>query len=78
MQLQTKIPLTKSEYQIDYNSRLLLLGSCFAKNMGDKLAYFKFQGVQNPFGILFHPLAIENLVSRAINRRTYSADEVFF
>src|SRR5690606_4404408 len=72
------LPLSKAEYQIDYNSRLLLLGSCFAENMGDKLAYFKFQGVQNPFGILFHPAAIENLVSRAVNRRAYLADEVFF
>src|SRR5690606_22749866 len=47
-------------------------------NMGDKLAYFKFQEVQNPFGILFHPSAIENLVSRAVNRQAYLAEEVFF
>ena len=78
MQLQTKIPLSKAAHQIDYNSRLLLVGSCFAENMGDKLAYFKFQEVQNPFGILFHPSAIENLVSRAVNRQMYLADEVFF
>ena len=78
MQLQTKIPLAKAEHQIDYDSRSLLLGSCFAENMGDKLAYFKFQGIQNPFGILFHPLAIENLVSRTVHRQAYSADEVFF
>src|SRR5690606_20823924 len=78
MQLQTKIPLAKAEHQIDYDSRSLLLGSCFAENMGDKLAYFKFQGIQNPFGILFHPLAIENLVSRAVHRQAYMADEVFF
>lgn len=78
MQLQTKISLSKADHQIDYNSRSLLLGSCFAENMGDKLAYFKFQGIQNPFGILFHPLAIENMVSRAVRRQAYSAGEVFF
>lgn len=78
MQLQTRIPLSRAKDQIDYNSRLLLLGSCFAENMGDKLAYFQFQGVQNPFGILFNPLAIENIVSRAINRQVYSENELFF
>ncbi|HUH47638.1 MAG TPA: GSCFA domain-containing protein, partial [Arenibacter sp.] len=78
MRLQTKIPLTRVENQIDYDSRLLFLGSCFAKNMSDKLAYFKFQGIQNPFGILFHPLAIKNLVSRAVYRRPYLSDEVFY
>lgn len=78
MQLQTKISLSKTEAQIDYGSRTLLLGSCFAENIGDKLAYYKFQGTQNPFGILFHPLAIENLVSRAVRRQPYVDDEVFF
>lgn len=78
MQLQTKIPLAKVEDQIDYDSRLLLLGSCFAENMGDKLTYFKLQGTQNPFGILFHPQAIENLISRAVRRQAYLPDEVFF
>ena len=42
------------------------------------MGYFKFQAVQNPFGILFHPLAIENLVIRAVEQRMYTAEEVFF
>jgi hypothetical protein len=78
LKLQTQIPLTKVENQIDYNSQLLLLGSCFVKNMGDKLSYFKFQSVQNPFGILFHPLAIENLVFRAVHQKKYVDVDVFF
>lgn len=78
MKLQTQIPLTKANHQIDYASKLFLLGSCFSENMGAKLDYYKFQTVQNPFGILFHPLAIENLISRAIKKQLYSENEVFF
>ncbi|MFD0798687.1 GSCFA domain-containing protein [Maribacter chungangensis] len=78
MKLQTQIPLTKADHQIDYASKLFLLGSCFSENMGAKLDYYKFQTVQNPFGILFHPLAIENLISRAIKKQFYSENEVFF
>ncbi|WP_324309615.1 GSCFA domain-containing protein, partial [Xanthomarina sp.] len=56
MNLQTKIPLIQQQHnQIDYHSKLLLIGSCFVENMGEKLDYFKFQTLQNPFGILFHP-----------------------
>ncbi|MGY0406659.1 GSCFA domain-containing protein, partial [Pseudoalteromonas sp. SYSU M81241] len=54
MELQTKIPLKSSDNPIDYHSKLVLLGSCFVENMGKKLDYFKFQQMQNPFGILFH------------------------
>ena len=78
MKLQTQIPLKKAENQIDYNSQLVVLGSCFANNIGDKLAYYKFRALQNPFGILFHPLAIENLISRAIQEESYTGEEVFF
>ncbi len=78
MKLQTQIPLTRANNPIDYSSQLLVLGSCFTENIGAKLGYFKFQSVQNPFGILFHPLAIENLISRAVKKEYYSADDLFF
>ncbi|WP_194765953.1 GSCFA domain-containing protein [Tamlana sp. I1] len=79
MNLQTKIPLEKrSDATLDYHSKLLLFGSCFSENIGDKLAYFKFQNHQNPFGILFHPLAIKTLIAKAISNKTYSESDVFF
>ncbi|PWK17573.1 GSCFA domain-containing protein [Xanthomarina spongicola] len=79
MKLQTKIALeSKQHNQIDYNSRLLLIGSCFVENIGNNLEYFKFQNLQNPFGILFHPIAIESLITNAINQKEFSEDDVFF
>ncbi len=78
MKLQTNIPLTLQENQIDYNSKVLLLGSCFVENMGEKLAYYKFQNLQNPFGILFQPTAIEHLISRAIIGDPFTEDDIFF
>ena len=79
MQLQTIIPLKKeTRNPIDYNSKLLLLGSCFSENIGDKLNYYKFQTNQNPFGILFHPKAIENLITNAINEKKYLPENLVF
>ena len=79
MKLQTKIPLKKeTQNLIDYQSNILLLGSCFSENIGDKLSYFKFQSTQNPFGILFHPKAIENLISNTSNKKVYSIDDLTY
>ncbi len=78
MELQTKIQLDTAKEQINYHSEVLLLGSCFSENIGAKLAYFKFQSQQNPFGILFHPLAIEKVLKKAIRKEEYTANEVFF
>jgi lysophospholipase L1-like esterase len=78
MKLQTQITLQKEKHNpIDYKSNLLLLGSCFSENIGDKLAYFKFQMKQNPFGILFHPKAIEKLITYAINEKEFTEKDIF-
>ncbi|GAB5476391.1 MAG: GSCFA domain-containing protein [Maribacter sp.] len=78
MKLQTTIPLKPVITQIDYTSAIVLLGSCFSENMGCKLEYFKFQSLQNPFGILFHPLAIENLIAKAVQKKAFSEEDIFF
>ncbi|WP_299225063.1 GSCFA domain-containing protein [uncultured Psychroserpens sp.] len=78
MDLQTKILLSKQQHnQIDYQSKIVLLGSCFAEHITDKFTYFKFREFKNPFGILFHPLAIENLISNSINKKVYTKADVF-
>ena len=79
MKLQTQIPLKKeTKNQIAYQSKILLLGSCFSENIGEKLSYFKFKSTQNPFGILFHPKAIENFITNAINEKEYLDDDLIF
>ncbi|HEY4629531.1 MAG TPA: GSCFA domain-containing protein, partial [Flavobacterium sp.] len=37
MQFRTKITIPKSDNPIDYNSKIVSLGSCFAENMAEKL-----------------------------------------
>ncbi|MCH2195194.1 GSCFA domain-containing protein [Kordia sp.] len=79
MLLQTNIPFVKEPYNpINYNSNVCLLGSCFSEHIGAKLAYYKFKTFQNPFGILFHPKAIENVILKAINEETYTEEDIFY
>ena len=77
MKLQTQIPFSAETNQIDYHSRTVLLGSCFTEHIGGKLDYFKFQNLQNPFGIIFHPLAIEQLIARAIQHKEFTEKDIF-
>ena len=77
MKLTTPIKLSRQNSPINYSSKVLLLGSCFAQNMGAKLEYYKFQQCTNPFGILFHPVAIEKLITRAVNHTWFTSKDVF-
>ena len=78
MQFTTQIPIPKSTSPIDYNSNIVSLGSCFAVNMGEKLNYFKFKNTINPFGILFHPLAIEKFIGYALQQKQFTEADIFY
>lgn len=79
MKLQTNISIKKqTENQIDYHSKILLLGSCFSENIGNQLAYFKFNCKVNPFGILFHPKAIKSFITTTIAQKKITKEELIF
>lgn len=55
---RTEIQKQKTEYCITHKTPLMLIGSCFAENIGEKLIEYKFITDINPFGILFNPASI--------------------
>lgn len=78
MQFTTPVPVTEGSPKIDYNSHIVSLGSCFAVNIGQKFDYFKLNNTTNPFGILFHPLALEKFIHFAANQKTFTEADIFF
>ena len=78
MQFTTKIPIPKNHFPIDYDSKILLLGSCFAENIGNKFEYFKFQSTTNPFGIIFNAVSLKKLIRRAVENKKYTENDIFF
>ena len=78
MKFQTSITIQKSEHLIDYASKLISFGSCFAENMGNKFDYFKFQNTTNPFGIIFNPISLEKIILRSLHRKYFTEKDMFF
>lgn len=78
MNFTTKVPIAPHKLSISYASQIVSFGSCFAENIGDKFSYFKFRVTTNPFGIIFNPVAIEMLVSRAVNQQYFTENDIFF
>lgn len=65
--LPKELPLS-----IDYDSKVLALGSCFAASMGTRLQALKFDTRVNPFGTLFHPLSVLKLIRLALEQKQVS------
>ncbi len=77
MQLQTTVTIPQSSSPIDYAHKLLLVGSCFAENIGNKLTANKFQVDVNPFGILYNPLSIKSALQDLIDNRLFCDNDLF-
>jgi hypothetical protein len=78
MNFTTRVSISKNNHPVDYKSRIVSLGSCFAENIGTKFEYFKFQNTVNPFGIIFNPVSIEKLIDRAVNKNYFIEKDFFF
>ena len=78
MQFRTIIPLAKYNSPIDYQSEILLLGSCFAENMAEKFEYFKFKTTVNPFGIIFNAASLEKIINRCVQKDYFTEKDIFF
>ncbi len=78
MNFTTKIPIQKYEHAITYDSKIMLLGSCFAESMGGKFQYFKFQNTTNPLGIIFNPVSLAKMVERCVQKNYFTEDDIFY
>lgn len=64
LKLQTPVDCGKSRIQISYKDRILIIGSCFADNIGGKMSVLGFDVCVNPFGTLYNPQSIAGAIRR--------------
>ena len=77
-QFRTPVPMPLHFPAIDYNSKILAIGSCFAEAIGEKLKQAKLDIALNPSGILYNPFVIGELLKRLQDRLLYQEKELFF
>lgn len=66
------------DIKISHRHNLLLVGSCFTEQIGNKLSHHKFTVLDNPHGILFNPVSITRSVSSYIHNKQYTAGDLFY
>jgi hypothetical protein len=74
----TYIKIPESPFKIAYKDSLLFIGSCFAGNIGDKMAEYGFNVEVNPFGVLYNPLSVSSACRSMLNPEPLVADDLFF
>ncbi|MBO7239397.1 MAG: GSCFA domain-containing protein [Bacteroidaceae bacterium] len=75
----TPVELPCGTLEISHRSRLMLIGSCFADNIGTALLEKKFNVDVNPFGVQYNPLSIATVLSKIVDGAPFcdSSPELF-
>ncbi len=66
MQWFTNFQIPTSPFPISHKNKILSMGSCFAQTIGQKMQDSKFNILVNPFGTIFHPLALGKLLKQSL------------
>lgn len=64
MKLQTPVDFRPGRVGISLSDTIVVLGSCFADNIGRKMKDSGFNVCVNPFGTLYNPVSITNAAAR--------------
>lgn len=75
---RTRFEIPKSSTSIDYDSKIMLIGSCFSDNIGNKLTGLKFNVLSNPHGVLYNPYSIQEAIRLAIGDREIDDEDFVF
>ena len=76
LKLQPPVMLDAAPVSISYSDRILVLGSCFADEIGNRLSAAGFKVLVNPFGTLYNPVSIGNALARLGSGVPFTEDDV--
>ena len=77
MEFRTKIELQRFQPAIGHDEKIMMLGSCFTENIGERLTRGMFDVDINPFGTLYNPASIAKSIDRLLEEREFSKEELF-
>ena len=77
MEFYTPITIQKGPFAFSYANRILMMGSCFAENIGGILASNKFTVDINPFGTLYNPASVAEGLRRLLRPERFNTGDLF-
>lgn len=77
MKFHFEFDIKKLAPPITHRSQLVLIGSCFTENIGEKLKKYKFSALENPNGILFNPVSVAEALTSYIDNIQRTEKDLF-
>ena len=73
MEFRTKVETGQAGFQIGACEEVLLVGSCFAGEMGERFKDNGFPAIVNPYGTMYNPASILHTLERLLDTKNDSS-----
>lgn len=77
MELFTGVQLPSAASEITFETPVMFLGSCFANEIGYRMAAGKLSVMTNPHGTLFNPFSVAGALDRFMEEHVYSEKDIY-
>ena len=77
MKLRAEITPEPITPTLEPSDALLVLGSCFAENIGARLIRGGAEALLNPLGIQYNPISLARTLDYISGAEAFNADEIF-
>ena len=74
---RTEVELPHPSFGLSHDDTIVMLGSCFAENIGQKLLRAKFDVDINPYGIVYNPISVAKVLTEILACKQYAEADVF-
>ena len=78
MELRTKVIVEPSKDKINYDDRVMLIGSCFASSIGSRMEMGRMPVMINPAGAVFNPVSVCNTIETITSGKEFTQDDLSF
>ncbi len=78
MKFRTEITPKSPDFIIEHSNSIVTFGSCFAENISEYFRYYKFNTLENPFGVLYNPVSIKNALLLLAEKKVFLPDDLIY
>ncbi|HOK74605.1 MAG TPA: GSCFA domain-containing protein [Bacteroidales bacterium] len=78
MNLRTTFNIEPGEKKITYHTGVMFTGSCFAMEIGSKMAEAKMKVMINPYGTIYNPVSIASTLDMIMSGRVFTKNDLFY
>jgi hypothetical protein len=73
---RTIVEVKPFPFKQDYRTPTLFLGSCFTENIGQLMLSRKLPVMVNPFGVVYNPISVGQVLKRISERKLYEQNDL--